>query len=141
MVFEAGITAEQFFFLLSALVALPAANAYLERRWHLALSGWLRFVIIVALVIMAGSLGMRDVSSIESPLSHKDVQSSRGPSTTSLRTLMDLDGSGTKTTEKFTTEGDWDLRYSYDCSRFGQVENFVVFITTMTVRFLYGTVV
>jgi hypothetical protein len=42
--------------------------------------------------------------------------------------LLDIDGNGTKTTEKFTTQDDWDLHYSYDCSAFGQQGNFQVYI-------------
>jgi hypothetical protein len=41
--------------------------------------------------------------------------------------LLDLSGSGTKTTQKFTARGDWDLEWSYDCSSFGQAGNFQVF--------------
>lgn len=41
--------------------------------------------------------------------------------------LLELSGSGTKTTQKFTANGDWDLEWSYDCSSFGQAGNFQVF--------------
>jgi len=30
--------------------------------------------------------------------------------------MLDLQGSGTKTTAKFTTSGDWNLDWSYDCT-------------------------
>jgi len=34
--------------------------------------------------------------------------------------LLTLDGSGSKTTQKFTTGGDdWDLNWTYDCSAYG----------------------
>jgi hypothetical protein len=42
-----------------------------------------------------------------------------------------VSGTGTKSTNKFTTGGDWDLNRSYDCSNFGYKGNFQVF--------LYGT--
>lgn len=41
--------------ILGALVALPPANAYAAGHWRLALSGWLRFVIVIALAGVAGS--------------------------------------------------------------------------------------
>lgn len=45
------------------------------------------------------------------------------------RTLLAIYGSGSKSTEKFTTTGeDWNLTYSYDCSEFGMSGNFQVFI-------------
>jgi hypothetical protein len=122
-----GNIPEGMFLPLSAAVALPPVNSYLERRWHLALAGWLRFVIIVVLMVTAASLDTHDDSSTPSRPSAKDVQRSSGPSTTSARTLMDLYGSGTKTTARFTT-GDWDLRYFYDCSTFGEEGDFQVFI-------------
>ena len=42
--------------------------------------------------------------------------------------LLDLSGSGTKQTEKFSTSGDWTLTYNYDCSMLGSQGNFQVFI-------------
>ncbi len=44
------------------------------------------------------------------------------------QTLLDISGSGTKTTQKFTAAGDWDLNWSYDCSNFGYAGNFAVMI-------------
>ncbi|MEU5428243.1 hypothetical protein AB0H73_21965 [Streptomyces olivoreticuli] len=42
------------------------------------------------------------------------------------RTVLSESGNGIKSTEKFTVSGDWDLRYSFDCSSFGGSGNFVV---------------
>lgn len=112
-------------FILAALVALPPANAYAAAHWRIALSGWLRFVIIIALTAVAGSLsGSRESGPIPG------AQSAASPSTPAAapKTLLDIDGNGSKTTEKFTTQGDWDLRYSYDCSAFGGQGNFQVYI-------------
>jgi hypothetical protein len=41
-------------------------------------------------------------------------------------TLLDVKGSGSKTTQSFTATGEWTLTYSYDCSDFGTRGNFVV---------------
>lgn len=42
--------------------------------------------------------------------------------------LLDLAGSGTKSTQKFTAAGDWDLAWTYDCSKFSDgTGNFAVF--------------
>jgi hypothetical protein len=32
--------------------------------------------------------------------------------------IMNISGTGTKTTQKFTVLGDWDLQWIYDCSKF-----------------------
>lgn len=112
--------------ILGALVALPPANAYAAGHWRLALSGWLRFVIVIALAGVAGSLLGAPRQSGSSP----EAQSAASPSTLAAapKTLLDIGGGGTKTTEKFTTQDDWDLRYSYDCSAFGGQGNFQVYI-------------
>ena len=44
-------------------------------------------------------------------------------------TLLDISGQGTKSTQKFTASGDWDLAYTYNCANFGSTGNFAVEIT------------
>jgi hypothetical protein len=48
------------------------------------------------------------------------------PPTPSGRTLLDLAGSGQKTTQSFVTGGAWDLFWSYDCTSMGRGRNFGV---------------
>ncbi|MEU1071890.1 MULTISPECIES: hypothetical protein [unclassified Streptomyces] len=42
------------------------------------------------------------------------------------KVVLSESGSGVKSTAKFHVDGDWDLKYSYDCSSFGMQGNFVV---------------
>jgi hypothetical protein len=42
--------------------------------------------------------------------------------------VLDVQGSGTKTTSKFSVGDDWDLAWTYDCSNFGTSGNFIVSI-------------
>lgn len=42
------------------------------------------------------------------------------------KTLMELEGSGTKSSETFTVDGSWKLHYEYNCK--GNVSNFTVSI-------------
>lgn len=42
------------------------------------------------------------------------------------KTLLDLSGSGAKTSAPFQAPGHWTLNYSYDCSSFGYQGNFQV---------------
>ena len=45
----------------------------------------------------------------------------------SPQVLLNISGSGTKTTQKFTTSGDdWDLAWTYNCASFGGNGNFIV---------------
>jgi len=111
---------------LDAIVALPSANDYVEARCRLALSGWQRFAIVIGLMVGAGSLVGASHQSGPSP----EAQTAAMPSAWAAApsTLLDVDGNGSRTTRKFTSQADWDLRYSYDCSSFGEGGNFQVFI-------------
>jgi hypothetical protein len=46
------------------------------------------------------------------------------PPTPGGRTLLDVAGSGRKTTQAFVAGGDWDLFWSYDCTKVGHSTNF-----------------
>jgi len=49
---------------------------------------------------------------------------------TTLATVLDVRGSGIKTTQNFTVGSQWDLVWSYDCSSFGSKGNFIVNVLT-----------
>lgn len=42
--------------------------------------------------------------------------------------LLDISGSGTRQTQKFTASGDWSITYTFDCSGFGMQGNFQIYI-------------
>lgn len=42
------------------------------------------------------------------------------------QTLLDVSGSGSMQTEKFSSQGDWDMKWEYDCSNIGVASNFIV---------------
>lgn len=44
------------------------------------------------------------------------------------RTVLDISGGGTKSTQTFTVEKSWQLQWSYDCSNFGDSGSFMVAI-------------
>jgi hypothetical protein len=72
--------------------------------------------------VVAAVLSML-VSGCGSPTSAPSTQGQ--VASPSPQVLLDLKGSGTKTTEKFTAAGDWDLEWSYDCTA-GLIQNGVV---------------
>jgi hypothetical protein len=57
--------------------------------------------------------------------------------------LLDLHGSGTNSTENFIVAGDWDLRWSYDCTA-GRTDHGIIpsghhcFFTLQTMRLIGG---
>lgn len=50
------------FFFLSGLVALPPVGTFLKKQFNIALSGWLKAVVVVGLVVAAGAF-MKPVNS------------------------------------------------------------------------------
>lgn len=47
--------------------------------------------------------------------------------------VLTVDGTGTKTTQKFNVKSDWDLHWTYDCTAFGNSGNFIVSATGASV--------
>lgn len=86
---------------------------------------------IIVLIIIGSALGGSSSQNNKSVPAASDkpqtstAQKSSTPAPTP-QTLLDLQGSGTKQTQKFTAAGDWDLNWSYDCSNFGNQGNFIV---------------
>ena len=146
MLFE-GLAVGGVLLILTALVLLPPVNSWVEKKFHLALSGVLKFVVVTILLIISG---IAIASSKNGPSGASDqtaAQSIPAPTETgstvaapsqptqaqaqapaSPQVLLSISGSGSKTTEKFTAVSDWDLNWSYDCSNFGDQGNFQVFV-------------
>ena len=121
--------------ILAGLVALPVVNDLLASTLKISLSGILRIVIVVALAIVAGVQMPKLRAGESAPATAGTApaaetgsdQAAATQTTVQAKILLDIDGNGTKTTEKFTTQGDdWDLSYTYDCSKFGYEGNFMV---------------
>lgn len=47
-------------------------------------------------------------------------------------TILDKHGSGQDRTRPFHVAGSWHLKWSYDCSNFGQTGNFQIYVQTST---------
>jgi hypothetical protein len=85
----------------------------------------------VVVVIVAAVGGSHSTSSDTTGTSNPAVQGSHAGGQSSKQSpghqvLIDHRGSGQWTSPKFTGPSDWTLRYSYDCSNFGQAGNFAV---------------
>lgn len=143
--FEPGNQIAGLLFILSALIALPPAHAFLKDKAHISLSGGLRVVIVIILLIIAAvslSHSGKQTTAVSVPATpdtqHATMATSQRQADAPTpaqpiaapQVLLSLKGNGTKTTQKFTAAGDWDLNWSYDCSNFGGQGNFQVFIYT-----------
>jgi hypothetical protein len=78
-------------------------------------------LIVLLVIIVAATSGSKGPST--------PATADKSPQAQAVaKVLLDLTGSGTKTTNKFRAAGDWDLSWSYDCSTFGQSRNFQVYV-------------
>lgn len=54
------------------------------------------------------------------------ASSTAAPASKTATVLLDVKGSGTKSTQIFTVPNEWALAWAYDCTNFGQQGNFAV---------------
>lgn len=127
------------------------ANAAAEKAYRKANRNWfarhkiltgLGALIVLIIIITAASgggggdnkpaandnTGAIDDSGTAEPTATTTAKPKSAPKSTVGQVLLRVKGNGTKTTQKFTAKGDWDLAYTYDCSNFGQQGNFIVMV-------------
>lgn len=85
---------------------------------------WFWVLVVVIALFLIGSIGSKPTTSVPAPA--ENGTSTPAGVSSAQQTLLDISGSGTKTTAKFTAASDWDLNWSYDCSNFGMQGNFIV---------------
>jgi hypothetical protein len=81
--------------------------------------------VIIGIVSVAASKSSPSSDSATAPPPVGST-ATKGAAPAKAATLLTLSGSGIENTAQFTTDGNWTLKYSYDCSSFGQAGNFVV---------------
>lgn|ERR1700674_1077500 len=84
-------------------------------------------IVLLFIVIAIASQGTKTGSTGSSPAAN-DKGSPTASAAHVAQVLLDVQGTGIKSTQKFTAGGDWDLNWSYDCSNFGQNGNFQIYI-------------
>jgi len=94
---------------------------------------WFWVIVVIVFFIIIGSSGdSKPKTSIPAPAETGSTVTDNQQASTETKTpavtqtLLDISGSGSKSTAKFTAGGDWDLNWSYDCNNFGQDGNFIV---------------
>jgi hypothetical protein len=105
---------------------VPKKKKFYKKWWV-----WVLAAIVLFMIIGASSGGSKGVSVPAPSETGSSVAGSNKPAqqaSAEPQVLLDLSGNGTKTTQKFTAGGDWDLNWSYDCSNFGYQGNFIVMI-------------
>src|ERR1700694_1535848 len=88
--------------------------------------GCLGLIVLIVIIAIASNAG-KNPTTTSSPAAGDNGTRPSAAAAAPTTVLLDLTGSGTKTTQKFNAAGDWDLTWTYDCSAFGQQGNFQVF--------------
>lgn len=98
-----------------------------QRNWfarHKILTG---AGVVALTVIIASAASSGGGGGGSKPAASSDTSSSSAAQQPAApQTLLQQAGSGDTQTASFTAAGDWDLAYSYDCSKFGTQGNFAV---------------
>jgi hypothetical protein len=144
--------------ILSAAIVFPPTYNFIKDKMHVALSTGLKITIVVILVIVGGAITSKinptiapavatpvsvpapdesasqpqtapQVQAVSKPAVPTPVVATPAPVVAPApQVLLNVSGSGTKSTQSFTAGGDWTLNYSYDCSNFDDRGNFQVYI-------------
>ncbi len=106
-----------------------------QRNWFRRHPIWSVILALFILGIFGSIIGGTANKGTSVPAAPDRVNTGSNPTATQApvtqaapQVLLDLSGSGSKSTQKFTAGGDWDLNWTYDCSNFGGKGNFQVFI-------------
>lgn len=99
---------------------------------------WFWLICVVVVLIIGGSMGSKNsvnntiTNSQQSVPAVNNQQVNQPVQNKPIQTLLDISGSGSKSTQKFIVNGDWDLSWSYDCTSqmasVGGQGNFQVYI-------------
>ncbi len=86
---------------------------------------WWFWVIVVVVLFTIGNNAKNtppnqetSVPAVADRTEQAEPTTTPAPVTPTMQTLLELKGNGSKTTQKFTASGDWDLEWTYDCSNF-----------------------
>jgi hypothetical protein len=93
---------------------------------------WLLVLLMVIAIVLAARSHNTTTDESNAAASPSNSTKSQAPAPGSARAgakvLLDKTGSGIDNTPSFTTSGDWEIDWSYDCTNFKQSGNFVIFV-------------
>ena len=82
-------------------------------------------MMVIAIVLAAGS---HNTTTGQPSVTVSPSNSTHSQASTVAGVLLDQSGSGIGNTPSFTTSGDWEIDWSYDCTNFGQSGKFAIFV-------------
>lgn len=74
----------------------------------------------------ASGVTLTTPSAATAPGGAAPAKSAAAPAAAAKSVVLQISGSGQKSTKTFTVAADWSVKYSYDCSSFGTTGNFAV---------------
>src|SRR5258708_4781597 len=96
-------------------------------------------LLVVTVGILAITFLSADTCSGSAPAASSPAAPDKSPAAAAAKAspaapqvLLDLSGSGSKSTQTFAAPGNWDLAWTYDCANFGMQGNFIVFVYNAT---------
>jgi hypothetical protein len=100
-------------------MAIPQKRGHFLRNAGIGCAGLIVLVIIISVAAASGN---------HSGTNGNPAASTPAASTApvALKVLLDKSGSGINQTAKFTAGGDWEIDWSYDCTKFGSNGNFII---------------
>ena len=105
---------------LAGVISIPPTNIFLRKQFNFNLSGGVRIILALVLLVIAGSMAGKDAIKAPNPSDNQEqasVQADGGsaPATAkSYQQTFTFSGKGTKQSEPFTITGD-RFKIKYDC--------------------------
>ncbi|MBO0656276.1 MULTISPECIES: hypothetical protein [Streptomyces] len=106
----------------------PLAEPKGGKKWKKGCGGCAVAAALIAVILVVAAIASSGGGKESAGKTGSDSRGSASdaPAATKPRTVLSESGNGIKSTAKFTVSGDWDLRYTFDCSSFGNSGNFIV---------------
>ena len=88
---------------------------------------WMVAIVLVIILGVGGViLAMSHHTKKPTKTSSSTTSTSSSTSIDGSRVLLDMSSSGIKKTQAFTTTGNWEVAYTFDCTNFGYKGNFQI---------------
>lgn len=105
---------------LAGFISIPPTNSFLRKQFNINLSGGVRVILALVLIVIAGSMAGKEAITATNSSGNQEQESVKAdggspPATAkSYQQIFTFSGKGTKQSEPFTITGD-RFKIKYDC--------------------------
>jgi hypothetical protein len=89
---------------------------------------WLLVLLMAIAIVVAATSHNTSSGQSDAAVSPSNSTNHQASTPAAATVQLDKTGSGITNTPSFTTSGDWEIEWSYDCTNFGQSGNFGIFV-------------